>query len=433
MLRGTTLLIFAAMKLIAVDSWVNRTLAGESGMAGNQDGVVPAVRLNAPSAIAVSDEGTLYFVDHNNHQWNLKSIDVASGVVKTVAVVDGMGSAASFKTPSGLTIVGKTVYVSDTGNHCIRAIKREEREPRNVTTICGLPGSAGQQDGRGTEARFSSPWGIAVDQTRSKLVVADYGNHRIRVVNLADGAVSSLGGSISGYKDGPAAAAWFNHPASIALIPDVSSFQNFLVVVADSGNAKLRMIDLNRDSVSTMDIAELREASPLTCIAANSAGRKMVIVDNSSRLLLLDMNAPMRTAQVTDASREFSSSGFQTGGLALGDDDTIYVADAGQHIIQSWAITFPDSRPGLICSRGETCGCGMGNCSCGFYYSASARCKDFKDFCCPCSPGFYCDCFSSCNGIPKPCPEGTYNEGGGSVLSDCRICPGKELCVCVLE
>ena len=77
-----------------------------------------------------------------------------------------------------------------------------------------MPGSAGQQDGRGTEARFSSPWGITVDQTRSKLVVVDYGNHRIRVVNLADGAVSSLGGgSISGYKDGRAASAMFSFPA----------------------------------------------------------------------------------------------------------------------------------------------------------------------------------------------------------------------------
>jgi hypothetical protein len=264
--------------------------------------------------------------------------------------------------------------------------------------------------------------------------VADYGNHRIRVVNLADGAVSSLGGSISGYKDGRAASAMFSFPASIALIPDVSSFQNFLVVVADSGNAKLRMIDLNGDSVSTMDIVELRAASPLTCVAANSAGRKMVIVDNSSRLLLLDMNAPMRTAQVALARSEFSYSGFQTGGLALGDDDTIYVADAGQHIIQSWAMPFPDSRPELICSRGETCGCGMGNCSCGFYYSSSARCKGFwQDFCCPCPAGSYCDCFSACNGVPKPCPEGTYNAAGGTRLSECTICPGKELCVCVLK
>ena len=83
---------------------------------------------------------------------------------------------------------------------------------------------------------------------------------------------------------------------------------------------------------------------------------------------------------------------------------------------------------GSACSEGDTCGCGLGNCTCGFFYSTS--CTDSKgDFCCPCRPGSYCDCFSACEGPPKPCPEGTFNPTSGSHSpGDCRVCPDGHIC-----
>jgi hypothetical protein len=50
-----------------------------------------------------------------------------------------------------------------------------------VTTIAGSAGSPGSADGLGTDARFSSPTGIVIDATGT-IFVADSGNHLLRAI-----------------------------------------------------------------------------------------------------------------------------------------------------------------------------------------------------------------------------------------------------------
>lgn len=50
-----------------------------------------------------------------------------------------------------------------------------------VTTLAGC-GESGYNDGHGKDAFFKSPYGLAVDNARGWLYIADYGNHRIRSV-----------------------------------------------------------------------------------------------------------------------------------------------------------------------------------------------------------------------------------------------------------
>jgi hypothetical protein len=70
------------------------------------------------------------------------------------------------------------VYVVDKGNNAIRKIGFDGL----VSTIGGLPGSAGNADGTGSRARFNSPEGIAMDQNYN-LYVADTLNNTIRIGN----------------------------------------------------------------------------------------------------------------------------------------------------------------------------------------------------------------------------------------------------------
>src|SRR5205823_779233 len=89
---------------------------------------------------------------------------------------DGSGSAARFYSPGGVAVDSAgNIYVADTANHAIRKIT----SGGVVSTLAGLAGVSGSNDGTNSGARFNQPQGIAVD-VNGILYVADTGNHTIR-------------------------------------------------------------------------------------------------------------------------------------------------------------------------------------------------------------------------------------------------------------
>jgi sugar lactone lactonase YvrE len=129
-------------------------------------------------------------------------------------VGDGTGSEARFKYPSGAAVDSSgNLYVADTYNDTIRKIT-----PGGVVSI--LAGSAGQQgssDGKGSDARFYLPDGVAVDG-KGNVYVADCGNDTIRKITPG-GMVTTLAGSAGqgGSSDGTGSAARFNAPSDVAV------------------------------------------------------------------------------------------------------------------------------------------------------------------------------------------------------------------------
>jgi sugar lactone lactonase YvrE len=102
-----------------------------------------------------------------------------------------------------------TVFVADTYNDRIRVLKSGI-----VTTLAG--GSRGFRDGNGEHAQFDTPLGIAIWQ-KDKILVADAGNRRIRVVE-PDGSVWTLAGSGGGDQfDGAPLRASFVRPTAVAV------------------------------------------------------------------------------------------------------------------------------------------------------------------------------------------------------------------------
>jgi ribosomal protein S11 len=141
-------------------------------------------------------------------------------VVTTVAglsligTTDGMGAAAKFNFPQGITTDGRNLYVADTGNNTIRKIVISTGA---VTTLAGSAGQKGSADGTGAAARFDVPAGITTDGTN--LYVADSSNNTIRKIVISTGAVTTLAGSAglgqAGSADGRGAAARFCRPQGI--------------------------------------------------------------------------------------------------------------------------------------------------------------------------------------------------------------------------
>lgn len=168
----------------AMQSW------GLWGDFGYMDGAGQTAQFKNPQDIALGPDGNLYVADTWNHA--IRKV-TPEGVVSTLAgdpsavvwtgniadppkgFVDGVGKAARFNTPHGLTVDHDgNVYVADTGNHAIRKITPDGR----VTTVAGV-GASGQDNGLGYKATFGSPYDVAVDKNHV-LYVTDHDNCLIR-------------------------------------------------------------------------------------------------------------------------------------------------------------------------------------------------------------------------------------------------------------
>lgn len=112
---------------------------------------------------------------------------LVAGSAGATGSTDGAALAARFFKPTHLAFdAADNLYVSDAGNHTVRKISPEGI----VSTVAGQAGQAGNADGVGTAARFSTPGDLAVAQDGS-VYVADTGNRAVRRL-APDGTVSTF-------------------------------------------------------------------------------------------------------------------------------------------------------------------------------------------------------------------------------------------------
>jgi NHL repeat len=173
-----------------VDALGNASIVAGSDDPGFADGVGRTALFAYPAGVAVDKRGNLFVADTGNHR--IRKID-PDGQVTTSAgngqpgYADGIGTAAQFHFPLGVTVDGDgNVYVADRSNRRIRKIDADG----TVSTFAGS-GTAGLVDGPGATAQFKSPAGILVDKTGS-IYVSDLRSPDVRKIDRA-GFVSTLG------------------------------------------------------------------------------------------------------------------------------------------------------------------------------------------------------------------------------------------------
>jgi hypothetical protein len=228
--RPTTV---AAAVVVRVLLGIVSTLAGQT-VGGSADGTGAAGRFSEPSGVAVTSTGNIIVADKSNHSIRLVT---PGGVVTTLAgsgtagFADGTGAGAQFNNPSGVAVTSTgDIIVADKGNHRIRLVT-----PGGVvTTLAGL-GTFGFANGTGAGASFNGPTGVAVTST-GDIVVADNENYRIRMITPA-GVVTTLAGlGTGGFADGTGAAARFFFPFGVAVTPTGE------IAVGDQANNRIRLI-----------------------------------------------------------------------------------------------------------------------------------------------------------------------------------------------
>jgi sugar lactone lactonase YvrE len=178
-----------AIRKVVIANGAVSTIAGTytttlpiKGVVGNTDNAVGTkATFNLPKGIT-TDGVNLYVADTGNN--NIRVVNIATTAVTTLAGsalinggADGVGTAAGFNQPAGITTDGTYLYVADTMDHTIRKI---EIATGTVTTIAGLALTSGNADGSGVLARFNSPSAIVTDGL--SLYVTDTNNHTVREV-----------------------------------------------------------------------------------------------------------------------------------------------------------------------------------------------------------------------------------------------------------
>ena len=206
------------------------TFAGTGG-AGFENNVKP---FNYLSGITIDSSGNLYVSDQNNN--SIGKITPENVVTRlagngNTSSVDGSGTNATFYWPSGITIDSSgNLYVGEYAGHVVRKIT-----PTGVVTTLAGSGTGQSLDGTGTNARFYSPNGIAIDLS-GNLYVSDLNGSKLRKVTSA-GVVTTLAGSGSGgYADGTGTNAQFLQLSGLT----VDSSGN--VFLADRLNHRIRKI-----------------------------------------------------------------------------------------------------------------------------------------------------------------------------------------------
>jgi hypothetical protein len=204
------------IRKIVISTGQVTTLAGTAGVGGSADGIGPAASFDA--IFSITTDGTnLYAADTNNS--TIRKIVISTGQVTTLAgtagsigFADGTGSEARFQAPYGITTDGTYLYVADESNFTIRKIVISTGQ---VTTLAGTGDVPGSADGVGSAARFQNPEGVTTDGT--SLYVVDTGNQTIRKIVISTGQVSTLAGTVflTGSTDGVGSAARFNYPQGI--------------------------------------------------------------------------------------------------------------------------------------------------------------------------------------------------------------------------
>lgn len=289
---GKVLADAASNRLFIADSNHNRIVVAAldgklvetigSGLQGDADGIFAQARFHRPQGLAL-DGDTLYVADTENNQ--IRAIDFQARAVHTLidselsspwdlalkmgilivamagthqlwvvdllhdraypyagtgeeARRDGIVSEAAFAQPSGLAIAGNTLYVADAEANTIRSVSLP---PTNtVETIAGGDlFEFGDVDGKGDDARFQHPLGIAAHD--GIVYIADTYNHKIKRLDPKSRKVTTI-------------ASGLQEPGGI-------SIANGKIFVADTNAHEIKTVDLSTGRVAPLPIEGLSPPS----------------------------------------------------------------------------------------------------------------------------------------------------------------------------
>lgn len=176
--------------------------------------------LRFPGAVAADIEGRLAVSDTGHHRILFghtvgDSFDVGRVIGRgEPGFEDGPLAEAAFREPQGLALSGDMLIVADRGNHAVRMV---DLSVGYVATMAGTGDLAAGpiRDGDPLETPLRSPWDVLLHEY--DLFVAMAGSHQIWRLDLKGGTLALHAGTgAESVADGPAAEATLSQPMALA-------------------------------------------------------------------------------------------------------------------------------------------------------------------------------------------------------------------------
>lgn len=383
------------------------TLAGTT--VGMVDGAPLDAKLYRPSGVWVQPSGGVIIADQLNNR--LRYLHPNGALLTTLAGVtlkgsaNGVGSNAQFFQPRAVCCApdGDTCFVTEIGYHRVRTLAPFAAA---VNFLAGNT-AAGNANGAGTNARFTTPCGCAYDTSDGAVMVADYGNNLIRRVGK-DGTVSTVAGGIGGTTDGVGTNAKFNRPIGVAFSvnPGALASANILYVTEYAG-FKLRVI------------------SPTLAVTTVAGSGSSAAVDGLGKAAVVGYPADL----AIDSAASPGALVFSDSGHHLIRAATCVVCPAGftcDYVVGGWTTT-PCAGVGNYCPAGSyaplPCPAGtfqplaFGGMACTPCPPGTQNTGTARDFCSPCNLGYYCPGGTVGPGVP--CGAGNYCPAGSPAPMPC--------------
>ena len=322
------------------------TLIG-NGLPGHSD-----AQVNNPYGMAMGPEGGMYFCDLDNQRIRRldlrtrRTSDVAGSGHRGYAGDGGPAAAGSLNMPHELAFdANNHIYIAERDNHVVRKI---EAKTGIISTLAGtgVAGFSGD-GGPSSKAQLRQPHSIAV-APGGRLLICDIGNHRIRQVDLATGAIDTIGGTgerLPTTDGSPLRGAPLNGPRTMVSGPDGTMY-----LALREGNAVYR-IDPRTQTLhhiaGTGEQGYSGDGGPAR--AAKLSGPKglalwkgsLYLADTESHTIRrIDLASNIITTVLGNGSRGDGPDGdplqcrlSRPHGL-LATDDALYVSDSEAHRIR---------------------------------------------------------------------------------------------------
>jgi len=231
------------VRLISAANGVITTIAGNglAALAGD-GGLATKAQLNGPTSLALDSAGDLYIADTGNQR--VRMVAAAGNVIQTIAGTSANGDGGL--APGAVLTNPVTVAVNAAGDLFIgggNVIRKVDHTTGNISTFAG--GGTSTQNGASALQAQLSPLSLAFDSAGNLYVGEE---SRVRRIDPSLTVTTLAGTGVQGYSgdNGPAASAQVSGVDALAV--DAAGD----LLIADFGNSRIRRIALATGIITTV-------------------------------------------------------------------------------------------------------------------------------------------------------------------------------------
>ena len=310
---------------------------GESEYNGDNE-IASESNLHLPLALILDRENNLIVVDRNH--FRIRSIDLYNKAVKTVAGNGnslfrgngGPGRGATLGSPSGIVIDGKgNILFTDKQHHRIRFL-----DSANLIHSFAGNGSEGNEGDGGSAllAALFLPSQMTLDNKGNLYFAGRQGNGWIIRKIDSEGRISRFAGNGMGGNSGDGGAALM---ASFNALSDIAVDQAGNMYISDMTSGFIRRID-SRGMIASfygVKLSKLAQEVHVNGMVIDKAGSLIFSDSGSSKVRKVDADGTVSLVAGTGDFRDYGDGGpalqagiRSPGGLAIGPDGSLYVAES---------------------------------------------------------------------------------------------------------